>query len=270
MNIFVGTLYSGENEYEECLASIQAQTYRKFDHFIFEHLPKLEAHRTLYHSFLDKRDQYDLLIKIDADMVLTSDFLFEGIVEKFSQNASLDVLAIAISDFFSGRLINGLNSYRNTVEWALDPENVNADVVIVAEDRYLFDDKNLAPAAIHCKNSSPYQAFHYGVHKGLKSISPQHSTTHWMLLEKIWENFLKNRDTRIGLAVLGAELVYAGEFSKEDVDYTNPRMKAVLEKYQSMDSNEIEREVKKLRFRNWGILPGDLRRRFLRSKSKLG
>lgn len=263
-NIFVGVLYSGENEYDECLASIKAQTYTNYDLFVYEHLPKLEAHRTLYHAFLDRRDEYDLLIKIDADMVLTSALLFERIVGKFTQNTWMDVLEITITDFFSDGYINGLNSYRNTINWVLDPENVNADTVIVEKERYMFDDKELAPAAFHCKNPSKYQAFHYGVHRGIKSLAPKHSTTHWALLEKTWDNFLHTNDERIGLAILGAELVYAGQFTKDDVDYSNTRMKSILEKYQSMDSAAIKREIRKLRLLQWGMLPGYLRRRLLR------
>jgi len=264
MRIFAGVLYSGENEYQECLSSIASQTYPEFDLFTFEHLPKLEAHRRLYQSFLDKKDQHDLLIKIDADMVLTRPELFQQIVEKFDQNPGMDVFGIAIWDFFSGGYINGLNSYRNTVSWELDPENVNADVVIVDKDKYIFDQSELAPAAIHCKNPSKLQAFHFGVHRGIKIFAPRHSTSHWQLLEKTWQNFLKTNDVRIGLAILGAELVYSGVLTKDDVDYTNPRLAEVLKKYKDMSSSQVRREVQKLRLKNWGLLPGNLRRKKLR------
>ena len=264
--IFVGILYSGENEYDECITSIKAQSYDNYDIYCYKYLPKLEAHRTLYHNFINHKEKYDILIKIDADMVLTTNDLFARIVDKFNQNPWLDVLGIAILDFFSGGYINGLNSYRNTVKWELNPKNVNADKVIVDNEHYLFDDKDLAPAAFHCKNPSKLQAFHFGVHRGIKIFAPKHSTTHWALLEKTWENFLLTKDVRIGLAVLGAELVYAGRFTKEDVDYTNPRLKNVLENYQDMSSNRIKKEILKLRWLNWGFLPSDMRRRVLRRK----
>ena len=241
--VYVGVLYSGENEYGECLETIKAQTYSNFDLSVYEHLPKLEAHKTLYHAFLDQKNVYDFLIKIDADMVLTSPLLFEKIVNKFNQNPWMDVLGIAITDFFSGGYINGLNSYRNTVKWKLDREDVNADTVIVEKEHYLFDEKELAPAAIHCKNPSKFQAFHYGVHRGLKSIAQQHSTSHWALLEKTWKNFLRTQDVRIGLAILGAELVYAGKVTKEDVDYTNPRVEKCPRELRSLDSSEIRRMI---------------------------
>lgn len=266
MRLFVGVLYSGENEYAECLKSIHDQTYQNFELHKFEYLPKLEAHSRLYHSFLDQKDRYDLLIKIDADMVLTRPQLFQQIVDKFDQNPEMDVLGIAIWDFFSGGYINGLNSYRNTVSWELDPRNVNADVVVVKAEKYIFDQSELAPAAIHCKNPSKLQAFHFGIHRGIKVLAPNHSTSHWQLLEKTWQNFLKTSDVRIGLAILGAELVYAGKFTKVDVDYTNPKAVDFFRQFQEMGSKDIKREIMKLRILNLGFLPGDMRRKALRKK----
>jgi len=265
MKIYVGTLYSGENEFDECVAAIQSQTYKNFDHFVFKNLPNKEAHVTLFKSFLSRAEEYDILVKVDADTVLSYDTLFEKVVHKMQQNNWLDVFSIAVHDFFCGQMLNaGFAVYRNTVRWNFEKETMFVDIPEVAQNRYFFDDKELAPAAIHCKNPSPYHAFHYGVHRGFKSIQQIHSTTHWALMEKTWGNFQKTRDPRIGLAVLGRELVYAGQLKKSDVDYTNPRMATILEKYLAYDSAGLEREIRRLRFFNWGILPNDLRRKLIR------
>ena len=266
MKLFIGTLYSGENEFEDCLASIQNQSYKNFEHFVFRDLPNREAHHALFKSFIDKKDAFDLLIKVDADMVIYSPNLFANIVNKMTQNPTLDVFSIGVFDFFTGEMIQGLNTYRNTVKWNFNQDTMFVDIPVAAPENSFYDQTELAPAAIHCKNPSKYQAFHYGVHRGLKSIQKKHSTTHWAMLERVWQNFLRTDDERIGLAVLGAELVYAGIFTKEDVDYTNPKVKEVLEKYQDMDHNQIKQEVTKQRFLNWGFLPSDLRRRVLRRK----
>ena len=268
MRILVGTLYSGEKEFDDCLASIQKQTYKNFEHLIIRDLANSEAHTRLFNSFLESKDQFTLLIKVDADMVISSDTLFGDIVDKMTQFPNLDVFSIAVIDFFSGQLINGLNTYRNTVTWDYENETMFVDIPVVSPERTNYDQTVLAPAAVHCKNPSKFQAFHYGVHRGLKSIAQQHSTSHWALLEKTWRNFLRTQDVRIGLAILGAELVYAGLVSKEDVDYTNPRLLSLLEKYKSLDAQTIKREITKLRYKHWGFLPGDLRRRLIRSKYK--
>ena len=268
MKIFVGTLYSGENEFDDCDAAIRAQTYQNYNHFVFKHLPNKEAHKTLFQSFLDRREVYELLIKVDADMVICSEFLFENIVTRMNEDQNIDVLAIAVQDFFTGQLINGMNIYRNNVEWDFEKDTMFVDIPKLVPGKFFYDDAELAPAAIHCKNPSMYQAFHYGVHRGLKSIQKQHSTTHWAMLGMVWQNFLRTEDARIGLAVLGAELVYAGYFLEKDVDYTNPKVKNVMAEYQHMDSTQIKREIIKQRWLNWGFLPSDQRRRLLRRKYK--
>ena len=47
MKLLVGTLYSGENEYEECLKSIRAQRYTNYDHILIENLPELDHYNRL-------------------------------------------------------------------------------------------------------------------------------------------------------------------------------------------------------------------------------
>ena len=207
MRLFVGTLYTIENEYEECLQSIKSQTYRKYDHYIYKDLPNKEAHLTLFKSFLDQAANYDTLIKVDADMVLLKDTLFESIVRKLAENPQADILSIGVHDFFSDQMIWSLNAYRNTVRWNINDENLFVDRPDVEANKYLFDDKDLAPAAIHCKNPSPYQAFHYGVHRALKVIQPGQSKkrsnyAHWNSLERTWLNFLRTKDIRLGFACL--------------------------------------------------------------------
>ena len=182
MNIFVGTLYSGENEYDECLNSIQNQTYQSFTHFIFKNLPNKEAHYSLFNAFKEKADDFDILIKVDADMVLCSNDLFTNIVLKLTKNPNIGVLSIAVNDFFTGRLINGLNTYRNSVHWNFEKKTMFVDIPEVDSSKYYYDLNELAPAAIHCKNPSSYQSFHYGIHRGLKSLQKIHGTTHWKLL----------------------------------------------------------------------------------------
>ncbi|MDD3472005.1 MAG: hypothetical protein PHS86_04405 [Syntrophaceae bacterium] len=266
MKIFVGTLYSGENEFEECVTSIQNQNYQNYEHFVFKNLPNREAHHTLFKSFKENAHKYDLLVKVDADMVICSNDLFAQIVRKMTDLPNIDVFSIAVTDFFTGDLINGLNCYRNTVTWDFSKQTMFVDIPEVRPGKFAYDKTELAPAAIHCKNPSKFQAFHYGVHRGLKSIQKIHSTTHWEMLRRVYKNFLITKDVRIGLAILGAELVYAGVFSESDVDYTNPRVRKVLEKYENMDSREIRHEIKDLKMRHWGLLLGDLRRKVLRKK----
>lgn len=270
MRLYVGTLHTIENEFDECVQSIELQTYKNFNHFVFRNLPNKEAHIALFKSFLEVKNEYDALIKIDADMVLASPSLFENIVRKLGANNQVDVLSIAVHDFFSDQLIWGLNAYRNTVRWELENEKLFVDRPQVPPERYLMDDKELAPAAYHCKNPSPYQAFHYGVHRGFKVIQfnrsnkiEQSSKTHWNSLERTWINFQRSKDIRLGLACLGAELTYQGRFKISHLDYTNPHLKQVLDEYLFFKENRLRFEIRKIRLLNWGFLPSRKRRNLI-------
>jgi hypothetical protein len=270
MRIFVGTLYTIENEFEACVASIERQTYRDFQHFVFEGLPNKEAHDALYRAFMDRSDEFDLLIKVDADMVIEDQDLFAKIVRKFRANEWLEDLEIAVHDFFSDQLIWGLHTYRNTVRWEQDDEDLFVDACPVDADARLHDDSELAPAAIHCKNPSPFQAFHYGVHKALKTIQPRrlevkeaYTRYHWNNLERTREHFLETRDKRIGFAVLGAELTFGGGIHPAHLDYSDSYLRNLFDRYQHLDAAGLKQIIKRVSLSRFGFLPSATRLKVL-------
>ena len=270
MRIFVGTLFTIENEFDECVESIKGQSYRNFQHFIFENLPNKEAHNALYSSFMNMSCEFDLLIKVDADMVIGDKNLFSNIVNKFLNNAWLNELEIAVHDFFSDQLIWGLHVYRNIVKWEKNEERLFVDSSPVPSHQRLYDDKYLAPAAIHCKNPSLFQSFHYGVHRGLKILQPDRTTKirshrkfHWNNLERTWQNFLNKGDIRLGQAVLGSELVLKRLLGLDNLDYSNQYTSEIFKSYQNYDSNKLRSKIQRMRITNWGFLPSKLRRKVL-------
>ena len=272
MRIFIGTLYTIENEYEECVQSIHQQSFHNFDHFIFLYLPNKEAHYQLFKTFIDQCDKYDVLVKVDADMVLSRPTLFAEIVQELEANPWAEVFSIAVHDFFSDQLIWGLNAYRNTVRWNFDKDTLFVDRPDVPSGKYLTNNSDLAPAAFHCINPSPYQAFHFGVHRGLKVIQPGQteqnestSKSHFWTMESTWLHFLRKGDVKLGLASVAAELAYQNKFIADDLNYSNPRMIQILENYLRMTRRRLELEIRKLRILNFSFLPSSRRRRILRS-----
>lgn len=277
IKLLVGTLYSSENEYDECIKSIANQSYTDFDHIIIKDLPNKEAHTTLFSSFLQSKDDYDFLIKVDADMVISDSQLFAKIVAKMAELPEIQILSIAVHDFFSDQLIYGLNTYRNTVRWDFAKENLFVDIPEVGRDGYLFDDRELAPAAVHCADPSPYQAFHYGVHRGLKMVQPEQEAiressrrTKWTGMERTWGHYQRTNDRRLGLACIGAELAYAGVFSIKDLDVTNPRIDQVLQKFLGLNDQALHTEVMRCRLLNFGFLPSSTRRKLISKRADRG
>ncbi len=268
MRIFVGTLYSGENEFEECVASINRQKEVDYQHFVFKNLGAKEGANTLYQTFMDHSNEFDLFVKIDADMVLLDDFLFAKISQTFLKHDWLELFEIQIHDFFTNQPIWGLNTFRSTVKWdSFNDELFVDDFHPIKHTHRLRDKKTLAPAAIHCKNPSPFQSFHYGVHKALKMVqagvrrkvaSKTHSN--WLKIQRTYEHFLAKQDIRLGFAVLGAELALKGIFATEHLNYTHPYMKDVFNRYRKYSLAQIKSEIFRLRCFNWGFLPNRMRR----------
>jgi len=243
------------------VASINNQSYKNFEHIVISDLEDKEAHNALFRTFMERSEEFDLLIKIDADMVLCSDDLFAEIVKRFQLNTWMEVLIIAVDDFFSNTLITGMASYRNTLRWNTTNDRLFTEIPPVAKEKIVIDKDDLAPAAIHCKNPSFLQAFHYGIHRGLKVIQPDrmdklksNAMIHYESLEATWEHFLRNRDKRLAFAVLGAELAYAGRFEIQHLDYTNPIANEVLIDYEALTFDKLARFIKWRRFLNFGIL----------------
>jgi hypothetical protein len=259
MRILVGTLYTIENEFEECCAAIRKQTYKSFDHLIIKDLPKKEAHDTLYQTFMDKSDIYDLLIKVDADMVLCSDKFFEGVVQKFTMDSQLDLFLIAVHDYFTDKLIMGLNIFRNTVRWRKNTNNLGTDMTYEPETirKIEKDFQNLAPAAIHCKNSSPFQSFHFGFHRGIKALE---DGTNWGILYSIVKNFMRSKNINVAYAILGANTAFSSMFNQNHIAYNNPALYEYFNrKFENLTENELFRFVKKSKMYYLYRLPIDRR-----------
>jgi hypothetical protein len=274
VKIFVGTLKTIENEFKECVASIERQSHSNFEHFVFENLPNKEAHDTLYRSFMERSDEFDLLVKVDADMVIENEDLFAGIVERFQQNPRLQDLEIAVHDFFSDRLIWGMHAYHHSVEWETNDENLFVDRANIPSDRHVHDDEDLAPAAIHCKNPSPFQAFHYGVHKALKLIQPgrwpknkAHVWFHWQNIQETRDHFRRTGDRRLAFAALGAEFAIREDIRPKHVSYSNPHVRERFEAFKDLSVDALRTEIRRLA--PYVFLPDRLRRPILLYRDRI-
>ncbi len=228
MKLLVGTLYTIENEFEACCDSIRKQSYRDFDHLVLKDLSKQEAHETLYGTFMEKADEYDLLVKVDADMVIEDRELFRKIVERFTSDARLDLLLIAVHDFFTDELLIGLNVFRNTVRWQLGEEALFTDMTHVAGSirKTEKDYTELAPAALHCADPSPFQAYHYGFHRGVKAAV---GGKRWQVLADFHEHYRRDRDLPVAYAILGANAAFSRRFSVEHISYNNETLREYFE-----------------------------------------
>ncbi len=270
MRILVGTLHTNENEFADCLAAIQAQTYRNFQHVVIEGLSKREAHEALYGQFMQRNEEFDLLVKIDADMVICDADLFAKIVDRFRSEPELDLLLIAVHDFFTDGLLIGVNVFRSTVRWSLGTEELFTDMTYVPESirQITRDFDDLAPAAVHCPNPSPFQAFHYGFHRGMKAVE---GGRNWAMLGSLFDHYRRNPDTRVVCALLGANAAFTGRFSVQNISYTDETLVTYFrEKYEGKSPSDLRRRLRGTKLFWLFALPIDRRIlvRYYRLKSK--
>lgn len=244
--VLVGTLYCGENEFDALKASLQEQTYPHWDHVVYKNLPNKEAHDRLYRTFMEQQDDFDLFLKLDADMVFRSDEGLRQIVRIFGENPDLDHLTLAVRDWYSDSLIEGLHTFSSNVSWsAIDDDRfVDPSPEVPRRHFKLWDDP--APVVDHSPDPFPFQAFRFGVHRALKVIQPERwrmrymqTRGQWSLLERCWEHFQSMRDRRLGLAILGADLTIQGQLEPRHYDESGESLRKIFQQYEDISAEDL-------------------------------
>jgi hypothetical protein len=264
MRMLVITLVTIENEFEECVESIARQTYRDYQHIIFRDLGSMEANRALYGTFMERAGEFELLIRVDADMVIENPDLFAWVVEKMTLHPSLQILSIDIHDYFTNRLIAGLHTYRNTVKFVVD-DPIQPDRPIVPKEHTRIERSAVGFGVRHCKNPSALQALHYGIHRGVKlrewARRRDMPRTYWYawVIRQTWRNYVRRRDRRLGLALLGAELGVRGVFAVNHLSHHTELPKRVLGATEGLDNAAVAEVIRRLQRAAWGFLPAPLR-----------
>lgn len=245
--ILVGTLYSGETQFPYCVTSLERQNYQNWEHKVFRFLPNKQAHDALYRYFMRSSGNFELFVKLDADMIFLRETCFQEIITLFEKNTNLVHLQSAVHDWLTDSPIMGLHVFRNDTRWNISGEKLFVDLQpeINGEKLDLWD--HPAPFVVHNPNPSKFQAFHFGVHRALKAIQPfrlvfrenqYHAQTD--MLKKIWKNFMASNDMRQGHASLGAYLVFQGKIQRHWYDYTNPDLKRRYQRdYESLEGCEL-------------------------------
>lgn len=216
--VLIGTLYTGENEFSHLKETLRQQTYKNWEHIVFENLENKLAHETLYRHFMEHQTDYDLFLKLDADMVFRTPESLEELVRLFRSIPELDHLMSPVLDWYSGLLIPALHMFSNRVTWT--DELLNDHLFVDPPPRFpgkrIFWREAPAPFVLHSPNPSPHQAFMFGVHRASKVVQVNRpvpvfdrnrARSQWRLLKAVWRRFEETRDSRLGLCIYGADLV---------------------------------------------------------------
>lgn len=173
--ILVGTLACGEAELDECCHAIAEQQNVVVDHRVFHDLPELEAHRQLFSLWNTEKGAFDLFAKIDADTVLCRNTALAEVWEIFRSDDDITGLQAGLIDYFSNRMIAGLNFFSSQVTFSVPEDELYCDRVIEEGHRRVLkpdDTLSLYPIGWHGRYPHPLQAFHFGYRRMLKGQEP--------------------------------------------------------------------------------------------------
>ena len=252
MKVLVGILYCGENEFTSCLASIKSQNYKHFDYFIIENLPNQLAHNSLYQKFMNRANEFEYFIKIDADMVLCRNTFFTEVISEMENSLEIDNLQIAVHDYFTDSLIYGLHVYRSSVKWRItDIKNdIFVDRIEIINKRK-NDKTKLAPAAKHAPNPSLFHSYHFGLHKTVKIIQPtkkhldmESSTFHFSNIINTFKHYSRTRNKKLLFALEGFNDTIKYKYNPSNINYNDPFVKSIYDS-KIIEPTEVIKKFKK-------------------------
>lgn len=122
LKVIVLTAYNAENEIELNINSVKNQTGVKIvDHIIGEGMTLSESQNWIYSSFIENSHRCDFIIKLDADMVLSSSTSILNMIKLMQHNYRSTFL---VKDYITGSPIIGvhlLNSLASKFERKIHP-----------------------------------------------------------------------------------------------------------------------------------------------------
>lgn len=230
MRIFIITLHTIENEFDDCCRSINALNELpgvEIEHQVFHNLSKREAHDKIYETFMENSLKFDLFMKIDADMVIEDNGIIPMVIRKFQDDEDLDWVTVPVFDYFVMRELGGVNIYRNTVKWE---KNVGHFFTDRSHLDHSIRKREILPTEgklylSHCRNPSDFQSFHFGFHRMAKALQKGQPEVilrkrNWNAIIMALDLFKREGASRYGWAVLGADVALTKSYSADAVSYT--------------------------------------------------
>lgn len=230
--IFVGTMASGEAEFDECCAAVWDQQDVEVEHQVVRDLPEAEAHAALWDAWARVKHRHNLFVKVDADTILADRWVLRKVWELFAGNPRVTGAQVLLHDYFTDRLIAGLNFFSPAVVFKKPKSRLLCDRVDMNHDIVLRGEEvaHLAPIGYHCKYPSPRQAFHYGLHRTFKKQS--------QVIADVAEAWRRDTDEGREWALAGA--MSASFWLNRRYDYGNRRFDEAFEAVKA-DRNRLKK-----------------------------
>lgn len=224
--ILMITLFCGENEYSACKDSVKSQDYTaQLDHVFIENLPNIEAHQKCYQTIMDHADEYDLFIKLDADMVFTRDTAISDIVHFWNENTHPDHMIFSVHDFISDQNMIGVHVFSKNCKW-----NLNTHDGLFVDPSPLYNGARTktwaapAPFIFHASDPSDFGAYHFGMHRAIKAFqwgrwnADMQGLGALKTLLAVADHYKRTHNEKARLALMGAEIMRTRTVTMETGD----------------------------------------------------
>jgi hypothetical protein len=163
---------------------------------------------------MNRADDYDLFIKLDADMVFNTNNAIQKIVGFWFEQNKPDMISLAVHDCIPDTLVMGVHIFSKNCRWDLEThDGLFVDPAPSFPGHRVKTYDAPAPLVNHMPNPSPETAFHYGLHRAIKAFQwnevfakPQAYGAFKTLLGII-ENYRTTKNDNARLALMGAEAI---------------------------------------------------------------
>lgn len=239
--LLVGMLYCGEQEFEKSLQSLHSQSMTDFDVFVIENQPNKLAHDVLYGRFMAESGNYDYFLKLDADMVLSSEHSLSEMI-RYCRSGKFSSLLAYVKDYPSQLFIPGIQMFQSDTRWEFSDEMVNVDYTPkVSGKTATVTNKDWV---LHMPDPSPYQMFRYGIHKAIKAIQREKKNKslvkgilHMHILQGMVRHAASTQDNMLWLSMIGATHVFNRRFNS--IEYNTETTRKLFEEVQDFSGEKF-------------------------------
>jgi hypothetical protein len=199
-------------------------------YFVIAHRSKRDAHNLLYRLFTEHASDFDLLVKLDGDMVLGDQYTFRRALDFLEQRPEIELVLLPVRDSLTGRELVGMHLYRPTVRWIERPDNLFTDSNSLGPEQQAVSALALQSPVLHCPDPGDFQSFHFGVHRGAKLVAALEDSRHRYVRSHlrdvvgVWRMARRDQGRAHSLALRGLALGLSGQINEDELSYTHPRL----------------------------------------------
>ena len=219
-------MYSGENEFNKCIDSVENQKCDfQFEQIFIKNKTNQDAHNELYSIIMERHASYQYFVKLDADMIFTSTSSLQTLVNLAIQSKA-DIFSIPVDDYMTGKMIWGLNIYKSGIKWKLGTESIFTDQQsLIGENTVIHKKLSKENSLVsHASDPSDFQAFLFGIHRASKIVQSSsdnykigHAYGQYKIIKDVLDVYNKKHNYKHGLVLIGASKMLKSELSRSDM-----------------------------------------------------